>query len=203
MDTLVQISIDSRHFESLSSSEEDYDINEDSDSDGVAEPICKKRKKKLDSLKRKMLLKRKEKIWNEVCQYAGEENVAEWRVLGLLLTRSSNKDAKRIGQELWTNTKSEGKLPVEPAMTMMMDSKLGRATYNSQREKRMPGISTYYFCYMAFTIISSLSTSKLSISSISGNVPKLCHMSHQLHSHMCVKYICYQCSKLISTSIVI
>ena len=47
MDTLVQISIDSRHFESLSSSssEEDYDINEDSDSDGVAEPICKKRKK--------------------------------------------------------------------------------------------------------------------------------------------------------------
>ena len=45
MDTLVQISIDSRHFESLSSSseEEDYDINEDSD--GVAEPICKKRKK--------------------------------------------------------------------------------------------------------------------------------------------------------------
>ena len=39
MDTLVQISIDSRHFESLSSSEEeeDYDINEDSDSDGVAE----------------------------------------------------------------------------------------------------------------------------------------------------------------------
>ena len=117
-----------------------------------------------------MLLKRTEKIWNEVCQYAGEENVAEWRVLGLLLTRSSNKDAKRIGQELWTNTKSEGKLPVEPAMTMMMDSKLGRATYNSQREKRMPGISTYYFCYMAFTIISSPSTSKLSISSISGNV---------------------------------
>ena len=47
MDTLVQISIDSRHFESRSSSseEEDYDINEDSDSDGVAEPICKKRKK--------------------------------------------------------------------------------------------------------------------------------------------------------------
>ena len=45
MDTLVQISIDSRYFESLSSSEEDYDINEDSDSDGVAEPICKKRKK--------------------------------------------------------------------------------------------------------------------------------------------------------------
>ena len=47
MDTLVQISIDSRHFESHSSSEEeeDYDINEDSDSDGVAEPICKKRKK--------------------------------------------------------------------------------------------------------------------------------------------------------------
>ena len=47
MDTLVHISIDSRHFESLSSSseEEDYDINEDSDSDGVAEPICKKRKK--------------------------------------------------------------------------------------------------------------------------------------------------------------
>ena len=43
MDTLVQISIDSRHFESLSSEEEDYDINEDSD--GVAEPICKKRKK--------------------------------------------------------------------------------------------------------------------------------------------------------------
>ena len=82
----------------------------------------------------KILLKHTEKIWNEVCQCAGEENVAEWRVLGLLLTRSSNKDAKRIGQELWTNTKSEGKLPVEPAMTMMMDSKLGRATYNSQRK---------------------------------------------------------------------
>ena len=43
LDNLEQIIIDSRHFESLSSSEEDYDIN--GDSDGVAEPICKKRKK--------------------------------------------------------------------------------------------------------------------------------------------------------------
>ena len=110
-----------------------------------------------------MLLKRKEKIWNEVCQYAGEENVAEWRVLGLLLTRSSNKDAKRIGQELWTNTKSEGKLPVEPAMTMMMDSKLGRATYNSQRKLLDAWNSTYYLPGSTFEECNTLSHHKFTI----------------------------------------
>ena len=105
------------------------------------EPERKKRRKKhFDDLKKRQLLKRTQAIWDEIqiCKFAEQEEVSEWRILGLLLTRCDDMDASKVGQSLWDGSFKENKnedfISVDTAVTLMADSSLGRQSYTNQRK---------------------------------------------------------------------
>ena len=105
------------------------------------EPEKKKRKTKhFDDLKKRQLLKRTQAIWDEIqiCKFAEQEEVPEWRLLGLLLTRCDDMDASKVGQSLWDGSFKENKnedfISVDTAVTLMADSSLGRQSYTNQRK---------------------------------------------------------------------
>ena len=100
-----------------------------------AESNRKGRKRSLDELdSRKQIMRRTEEIWTEVCKVADEEHVTVPQLLGLLLTRTADKEARTIGQKLWCQGNSdEHKLSEETSLVIYNDSKLGRSTYTTQK----------------------------------------------------------------------
>lgn len=56
--------------------------------------------------------------------------------MGLLLKRSHNSKARELGDELWNDSNSSAcpRIPIDTAMTILVDSSLGRQTYTNQRK---------------------------------------------------------------------
>ena len=72
-----------------------------------------------------------------VQDYSAAEGLPEWRILGHLLTRCSNKKARDFGKELWSENDSaaaDTHIPIDTAMAVLVDSSLGRLTYTNQRK---------------------------------------------------------------------
>ena len=93
------------------------------------------KRKSLDELgSRKQLKNRTDDLWKEVQKLARDEEIAESRVLGLLLTRCTDKKGIRdIGKELWASDKSitDPKLSVATALAVYTDCQLGKQTYTN------------------------------------------------------------------------
>lgn len=110
-------------------------VQEVEDEDGQSRP--KYIKKDLTDLKsKKALLKRTDKIWEDLCKFASSEEVEVHRLLGLLLTRCDNKGASKIGSNLWEENeeKLNDGVSIDTAMAIMVDAGLGRQTYSNQRK---------------------------------------------------------------------
>ena len=111
------------------------EVDEVEDEDGQSRP--KYIKKDLTDLKsKKALLKRTDKIWEDVCNFASAEGVEVHRLLGLLLTRCDNKDVSKIGSNLWeeNDEKLNDGVSIDTATAIMVDSGLGRQAYSNQRK---------------------------------------------------------------------
>ena len=66
--------------------------------------------KHLDNLSsRKQLLWRTDKLFSDIATFAQPENISIYRLLGLLLTRCDEKEAKDLGETLWNNCNVEEK----------------------------------------------------------------------------------------------
>ena len=91
--------------------------------------------KSFDTLSRKRQLRRTNEIFGKVSEFAAFEKIDVIRLLGLLLTRCSEKDASNIGQDLWTGKYKETtpKLPIETSLAVYTDCSLGRQTYTKMK----------------------------------------------------------------------
>ena len=113
----------------------DIVINSDDFASSRPNPPPKKRKSLELLTSRKQLSRRMEPIFNEIKQYANEENVEITRVLGLLLTLCGSKAVSDIGERLWNDKLSDDtKVPVVTSLAIYNDCNLGRQTYTKQRK---------------------------------------------------------------------
>ena len=96
------------------------------------------RKRPLEDLcSRKQLLRRTDEIWAKIQDVAAEEKVTSTQLMGLLLTRCSDQEAKKFGDSLWSKSlplcRNNEKLPVDTALVVYTDCNLGRNTYTTQK----------------------------------------------------------------------
>ena len=110
------------------------EIDDKSDNDEKKSEPTPCKKKKLDELQRKQLIRRTDEIFNIVSEYANDEDLEIHRVLGLLLTRCEKKLHRDIGNKLWLNDFDEKICPIENTLALYTDCGLGRATYRNQRK---------------------------------------------------------------------
>ena len=99
-----------------------------------ADQVKSRKRKSLEELSsQKQLKNRTNEMWEQVQLLAEEENVTESRILGLLLTRCSEKESRDIGKDLWESKSIDDrkKLPIDTALAIYTDCRLGRETYTS------------------------------------------------------------------------
>ena len=103
-------------------------------------PPLKKPRKSLDELGKKQLKSRTEEIWTQVELYAEENNETPLRILGLLLKKCNDKNAREYGDHIWsqssdTATPRQSKtITNDSAIAIMVDCQLGRETYSKLRK---------------------------------------------------------------------
>ena len=67
-------------------------------------PPLKKSRKSLDELGKRQLKSRTEEIWTQVELYAEENNETPLRILGLLLKKCNDKNAREYGEHIWSQS---------------------------------------------------------------------------------------------------
>lgn len=100
------------------------------------EPPVKKRKSLDELTSRKQISRRVQLVFDQLKQYAEEEDIEVHRILGLLLTFSRQKAVSDIGESLWNNktVNNPKQVPVDTALTIYNDCSLGRLTYTNMRK---------------------------------------------------------------------
>ena len=94
-----------------------------------------KKRKSLDNLSRKQILRRTDEQFKSLEKFASDEGIELARVLGLFLTRCKTKSMQDIGNQIWLDGIKEtpNQLPVQTSLTIYHDCNLGRQTYTQQR----------------------------------------------------------------------
>ena len=85
-------------------------------------------------ISRRQILRRTEDVWNEVKLLAEKEGITVSQILGLLLTRCTEKDVVEIGTSLWENNVKASNISIDKAIAIYTGSKLGRDTYTNQKK---------------------------------------------------------------------